>query len=94
MAALIFTLCLCSIPRLGFLPSDAPAAQVSDSSYPLTSPHMQIQFLFYTNVYTFVLHVCSDPLPAVFMWYENWGFNNHRSGEPDPEAGRPWNVSV
>lgn len=22
-----------------------------------------------------------------FMWYENWGFNNHRSGEPDPEAG-------
>lgn len=41
----VFTLCLCSVPRLGFLPSDAPAAQVSDSSYPLTSPHMQIQFL-------------------------------------------------
>lgn len=38
VAALIFTLCLCSIPRLGFLPSDAPAAQVSDSLIP-SPPH-------------------------------------------------------
>lgn len=30
-------------------------------------PHTcKSNFYVYTNVYTFVLHVCSDPLPAVF----------------------------